>query len=105
MRLTHDGATFHTAHKTVNLLQANSVNYLAIQIIDLNQTDHICPIAETLSAVYEGDGTLQMLYSFSNLQGMGGRVNRSASSTCMQYVASLHSCWLAVIRINGGLTR
>ena len=77
--MTHDGATSHTARKTVNLLQANSdpiiywireankVNYLAIQIIDLNQIDHISPISGTLSAVYEGDGTLLMLYNFSNL--------------------------------------
>ena len=44
IRLAHDGATFHTARK----------NYLAIQIIDLNQIDHICPISGTLSAVQEG---------------------------------------------------
>ena len=50
MRLTQDGATSHTAHKTVKLLQANRVNYLAIQIIDLNQIDHICPISGTLSS-------------------------------------------------------
>ena len=37
MRLKHDGATSHTARKTVNLLQANIVNYLAIQIMDLNR--------------------------------------------------------------------
>ena len=43
MLLTHEGATFNAARKTVNLLQANRVNYLATQIIDLNQIDHICP--------------------------------------------------------------
>ena len=51
MRLTHEGATFHATRKTVNRLQANRVNYLAIQIIDLNQIGHICPISGTLSAV------------------------------------------------------
>ena len=51
MRLVHDGATSHTTRKTVNLLQANTVNYLTIQITDLNQIDHVCPISGTLSAV------------------------------------------------------
>ena len=51
MHLTHDGATFQTARKTVNLLQANRVNYLAIQIIDLNHINHICPTSGTLLAV------------------------------------------------------
>ena len=41
MRLLHDGATSHTARKTVNLLQANRVSVLAIQITDLNRIDHI----------------------------------------------------------------
>ena len=52
MRMTHDGATSHTTHKTVNLLQANRVNYLhvAIQIIDL--IDHTCPISGTLRRRY-----------------------------------------------------
>ena len=51
MRLMHEGATSRTARKPVNLLQANRVNVLAIQITDLNQSDHICPIFGMLSAV------------------------------------------------------
>ena len=49
MRLTHDGATFHTARKTINLVQAKRVYVLTIT--DLNRIDHICPTSGTLSAV------------------------------------------------------
>ena len=41
---------------------------------------------------------LQMLYSFRNLLGMGGSVLRSV------FVCGTWLCWLAVIRVNGGLT-
>ena len=51
MRLMHDGTASHTARKTVKLVQVNRVNHLAIQITDLNQIDHICPIFGILSAV------------------------------------------------------
>ena len=45
---------------------------------------------------------MQMLYSFE--QFVRYRWKGIAQRTCMRYVASMCSCWLAVIRVNGGLT-
>ena len=45
-----------------------------------------------------------MLYSLNNLFVRDGW-KVIAHRTCMRYVASMCSYWLAVIRVNGGLTR
>ena len=99
MRLLHDGATSHTARKTVNLLQANRVNILAIQITDLNRINHIWDVISCVVRRRYPANVIQFE------QFVRYRWKGIEQRTCMLYVALMRSCWLAVIGVNGGLIR
>ena len=96
MCLVQDGAISHTAHTTLNLLQAHRVKVLPwpSKPPDLNPGEHIW---DDIDRMVRKRGPVNVRQYYSILQW-----NAIAQRTCLRYVASMRSRCQAVTQVNSG---
>ena len=96
--LVQDGAISHTAHTTLNLLQAYRVQVLPwpSKSPDLNSVKHMYDI----DRMVRRRGPVNVRQYYSNLQW-----NAIDQCSCLRYVASMCSRFQAVNQANSGHTR